>query len=248
VNDTADRTKPYRSRVGADVCLWRAPLDLSESELGDLATCLSAEERQRADRYHRPADRTRFVAARGWLRHLLAGQLLCTPAEVRMVKSDRGKPRVAGSDLCFSAARSRGMAIYATSWRGEIGVDVEEIRPSADFDGLAERFFSPAEQRRLACLAPAQRMVATFQCWTCKEAYVKATGGGLRFPLHTVDTWVGRGRPALVSGWSIEPVSVAPGCVAAVATGVVRRAKMARPRLTPIPLDLAQRFPKKGGR
>jgi 4'-phosphopantetheinyl transferase len=126
-------------------------------------------------------------------------------------------------------------------------VDVEEIRPSSDFDGLAARFFSPAEQRRLSSLAPAQRMVATFQCWTCKEAYGKATGVGLSFPLLTVDTWVGDGRPALVSGWSVEAVAVAPGFVGAVATGVVRRAEMGRPRLTPPPLDLAQMFLEKGG-
>jgi 4'-phosphopantetheinyl transferase len=214
--------------------------------LGDLATCLSAEERQRADRYHRPGDRARFVAARGWLRHLLAPQLLCTAAEVRLVWGDGRKPRVAGSDLYFNGARSRDTAVYATSWRGEIGVDVEEIRSSADLEGLAARFFSPAEQRRLAYLAPAKRMVATIQCWTCKEAYVKATGDGFTFPLPTVETWVGGGRPALVSGWFVEPVAVAPGFVAAVATRAGCRAEFGRTRRTPPPLNLAHRFSKKG--
>jgi 4'-phosphopantetheinyl transferase len=208
VNDTAFRSRSHQSRDSADLCLWSAPLDLSASAVGDLATCLSAEEHQRADRYYRPADRTRFVAARGWLRHLLAGQLVCTPAEVRLVK---------------------------------------DIRPSSDLDGFAARFFSPAEQRRLSSLAPAQRMVATFQCWTCKEAYGKATGDGLSFPLRTVDTWVGDGRPALVSGWSVEAFAVAPGFVGAVAAGVVRRAETGQPRLTPPPLDVAQMFLKKGG-
>jgi hypothetical protein len=145
VNNIVLRAMPHKSRAGDDLCLWSAPLDLSDSALGDLETCLSAEERQRADRYYRPADRARFVAARGWLRHLLATQLVCTPAEIRLVTDVRGKPRVAGSALHFSAARSRGTAVFATSWRGEIGVDVEEIRPSSDsdVDGLTAGFFSP---------------------------------------------------------------------------------------------------------
>jgi hypothetical protein len=65
VKDTALRARSCQSRDGADVCLWSAPLDLSDPAMRDLATSLSAKERPRADRYYRPADRTRFVAGRG---------------------------------------------------------------------------------------------------------------------------------------------------------------------------------------
>lgn len=182
-----------------------------------MAECLSSEERQRASRFHRPLDRARFLAGRGWLRRLLAREMLCAPGEVRIVTGDVGKPRLACGNLRFNAARSAGIAFYATSWRMEVGVDVEAIRPAANVDEIAARLFSPAEQRALASLPPAQRMEASFQCWTRKEAYVKGVGAGLSFPLRTVDVWA-RGRPrTVVSGWSIHQVNLVPGFAAAVA-------------------------------
>jgi 4'-phosphopantetheinyl transferase len=204
-------------QAGARLSLWWAPLDLSASALGDLAACLSSEERGRADRFCRPVDREHFVAARGWLRHLLASRLHCSPCDISIVTGEHGKPRLACSDLSFSAARRANIALYATSWRIEVGVDVEAIRASADIDGLATRFMSPAEQRALASLPPAQRPAAFFQCWTRKEAYVKGIGTGLSFPLREIDVWDGDRRPATVSGWSVHQVDVAPGFAAAVA-------------------------------
>ena len=94
------------SQAGARLSLWWAPLDISTSALRGLAACLSSEERRRADRFHRPLDRGRFLAARGWLRHLLASQLGCAPGDITIVTGDRGKPRLACSDLSFSASRT----------------------------------------------------------------------------------------------------------------------------------------------
>jgi 4'-phosphopantetheinyl transferase len=220
----ASRTPPRLRRMycdpqpGAHVSLWWAPLDVPAAAWQGLAACLSAEEWRRADRFHRQIDRRRFVAARGWLRGLLSSQLHCAPGEVRIVTSDRGKPRLANSDLCFSAARSAGTALYATRSTMEVGVDVEAIRATADVEGIAARFFSQAEQRALASLPRGQRPEASFQCWTCKEAYGKCIGAGLSFPLRTVDTWVSGDQPTTVSGWSVHNVDVAPGFAAAVAS------------------------------
>src|SRR5262249_37272084 len=153
-----------------------------------------------------PIDRARFLAARGWLRHLLASQVRSTPDDIAIVTSDRGKPRLACSDLSFSAARTASIALYATSWRMEVGVDIEAIRATTDIDGIAARFMSPAEQRALASVNASQRIVALFQCWTRKEAYVKGIGTGLSFGLEDVDVWDGGRGPATVSGWSIHQV------------------------------------------
>lgn len=201
----------------APLALWWAPLDVSSSTLRGLAACLSPEERASADRFRRPCLRERFLAARGWLRYLLGSQLCCAPSEVQIVTSDGGKPRLARSVLQFSASRSAGIALYATSWRMEVGVDVEAIRATADVDGIAARFFSRAEQRALESLAPPQRLAACFQCWTRKEAYVKGIGAGLSIPLPTVDVWIGGHQPARVFGWTVHQVDLAPGFAAAAA-------------------------------
>jgi 4'-phosphopantetheinyl transferase len=205
------------SQTAACPSLWWAPLDVSASALRGLAACLSAEERQRADRFRRPVERRRFLAARGWLRRLLASQLRCGPSEIPIVADDGGKPALAGSQLSFSSSRTAGVALYATSWRMEVGVDVEAIQAIADTDGMVARYLSPAEQRDLASLPPARRHAAFFQCWTRKEAYVKGIGTGLSFPLRDVDVWDGgRGRVTF-SGWSIHQLEIAPGLAAAVA-------------------------------
>jgi 4'-phosphopantetheinyl transferase len=197
--------------------LWLAPLDLPASSLRNLTACLSPEEKERAAGYRRRLERDRFAAARGWLRRLLAAQLLCAPAEVRFQGGDGVKPRVESSDLRFSASRSEDVSLFATSWKTEVGVDIEAIGVTTDVEAIAARFFSPGERRALASLPADRRRPASFQCWTCKEAYVKGVGAGLAFPIETIDSWSGGGGPASVSSWTIHQVEVGSGFAAAVA-------------------------------
>jgi 4'-phosphopantetheinyl transferase len=199
------------------VALWRAPLDVAPATLARLESHLSAEERLRAQRLRRPRDRGRFVAARGWLRQLLGGELDVAPEDVQIVISDMGKPVLPDSDLGFSSAHSGGLALYATSRATDVGVDVEAVLPGIDLDDLARKFLSPAEQVELASLPGTERLTATCQAWACKEAYGKAIGAGLHFPLQTCDVWTATREPALVGGCTVHQVDVAPGYVAAVA-------------------------------
>jgi 4'-phosphopantetheinyl transferase len=199
--------------------LWWAPLDIAERALEALADPLPSAERDRADRYEHPVDRARFVASRGWLRLVLAHELGIAPADVQVVAGDNGKPMLDQGDLRFSASRSAGFALIATSWTTEVGVDVEEIAPALDIDvdGLASRFFTPNEQRAMAALTPTQRRRATVACWTRKEAYVKGTGAGIGFPMHTIDVWNDGAPRVSVEGWTIDQVDIDPGFAASVA-------------------------------
>jgi 4'-phosphopantetheinyl transferase len=205
------------TQSAAPLSLWSAPLDLRPSLLKELEDCISADEFERAGRYRQPLDRDRFVASRGWLRRLLASQLRGDAHDVRFTTREGGKPMLVDSDLRFNASRSAGVALYATSWTNEVGVDIEQIRDIADVDGFAERFFSPAERSGLAALAPADRLAASFQCWAHKEAYLKGLGTGLTVPLQTLDTWSGDAAHSTVDGWSIHQVDAGFGFAAAVA-------------------------------
>jgi 4'-phosphopantetheinyl transferase len=199
------------------VRVWWAPLDLRGAALHSVASCLSAEEQRHACRFHRTRDRTRFEAARGWQRRLLARELGCAATDVPIVTDAGGKPRVAGRDLHFSAARSGALAVYATSWDMDVGVDVEEIRPVDELRGIAARFFTRAEQHDLLSLPPAERLAALFDCWTHKEAYVKGTGAGLASPIDTADVWRDGSHAARVAGWSIHRIDLTGEYAAAVA-------------------------------
>lgn len=212
--------EPGAPGVSAGPALWWAPLDVSAPVLRSLVADLSAEERGRADRLARPLDRRRFLAARGWLRRLLAGELGCPPDQISIV-AEGGKPRLARPDVFFNTARSAGLAVYATSRAVEVGVDIELIAVGADLDGVAARCFSAAERRALDAVPPARRRSAQYQCWTFKEAYAKGIGTGLSFPLDSIDVWVGPGQRSTVSGWTVDPVDLAPEYAVAVAGAAV---------------------------
>jgi 4'-phosphopantetheinyl transferase len=207
---------PGLMRRSAIALRW-APLDVSPALLAQLRAHLSTEERVRAARFRRPRARDRFIAARGWLRRLLGDELCCAAEDVPIVTPDTGKPEVAGSELCFSASHSRDLALYAIGMSTDVGVDVEAVRPRTDVERLAARFFTEAERLALASVPAGERLAAGVQVWACKEAYGKATGCGLGFPLHTVEVWTASGEPTLVADWSVHEVDLTAGFAAAVA-------------------------------
>jgi 4'-phosphopantetheinyl transferase len=206
--------------VEQPVAVWSCPLDLPEAAHRRLTRCLATDELDRADHLHQALDRERFLAARGWRRHVLAGQLGCAPEDVEFVVGEHGKPSVVGSDLRFSASRSAALALLAAGWGIEVGVDLEAITDTVDTDGVANRFFTKFERAALAAVPAApRRRTAFFDCWTRKEAYAKAIGIGLRLALDSVDVWAGDERPVIVGGWAVRGLAIAdpPGFAAAVA-------------------------------
>jgi 4'-phosphopantetheinyl transferase len=213
---------------GGEVRVWSAHLDRLPAAL--LARSLSADEQERARRFHFERDRRRFAAARGLLRHLLGGYLGLDPARLRLRYGPWGKPSLAEDEgLRFNVSHSGGRALLAFAWRLDVGVDVERIRPVPEAEDLARRYFSPREGADLLRLAEGERQAAFFRCWTRKEAFVKATGDGLSRPLAAFDVTLAPGEPARllrVDGepdaarrfW-IEDVSPAPDFAGALAVG-----------------------------
>lgn len=164
--------------------VWSNPLDVPDSALRELLESLCCNERDRAHRFVFASDRRRFIAARGTLRALLGAYLKCEPGELEFAYGAHGKPALAGHEtLQFNVAHSQGVALYAFTRNRAVGVDIERTRPIPDAEQLAGRFFSPEENSVLQALEPAERDDGFLACWTRKEAYIKATGSGLSFPL-----------------------------------------------------------------
>ncbi|MGH8771500.1 MAG: 4'-phosphopantetheinyl transferase family protein, partial [Burkholderiales bacterium] len=164
-------------KLAADqVDVWQASL----GALPDLKAVLSPDELQRAARFHFEKDSRNFIAARGWLRTLLARYLDTTPASLSFDYGTRGKPALSGGgDLRFNLSHSHDLALLAVTKKRELGVDVEFMKESTAGPEIAERFFSAAEVAELRALPGEQQRVAFFAGWTRKEAYIKATGAGL---------------------------------------------------------------------
>ena len=129
--------------------------------------------------------------------------------------------------LCFNLSHSHGIALYAITCGREIGIDIEYFRPDVEVEKLAERFFSPREAAVLRALPEHLRKEGFFNCWTRKEAYIKAEGKGMSIPLSAFDVSLTPGEPAALlrteshpqetSRWSLQALSPEPGYTAALA-------------------------------
>jgi 4'-phosphopantetheinyl transferase len=218
------------SLAATDVHIWRASLEQAADAVKDLRQLLSADEQARADRFHFARDRGHFTVARASLRRLLGQYLGIAPAEIQFTYADRGKPQLPFEPvpkLKFNLAHSGGLALYAFTNIGEIGVDLEHIRPEFTGDDIARRFFSATEVARLDQLPVAARALAFFNCWTRKEAFIKAKGIGLSLALDQFDVTLGPDEPAALlstswdpheaARWSLRSLDVGSGFVGAVA-------------------------------
>ncbi len=218
-----------------DVHIWCAPLDLPEPDIERLAGALAADERQRAARFHFERGRRHFIAGRATLRVLLAAYLHVEPSHVALQYGRHGKPALvdaasqapATAPLRFNVSHSDGLAVYAFTRGRHIGIDVERLRPIDDGERIAARFFSPAEHAQLRTVPAHQFDEAFFNCWTRKEAFVKATGEGLARSLSDFDVSLLPGEPARLTRtaphphealrWTLQALDPAVGYVAALA-------------------------------
>jgi len=145
-----------------------------------LATLLSPEEQQRAERFRFSHLRERFRIGRGMLRTLLAAYCKVAPEALRFAYSEYSKPSLPEFPNCsFNVSHSGDLWACAIGTGAPLGIDIEHIRPLPDRDALARRFFAPAEHQAINSYAEADRAAAFYRCWTRKEAYLKALGFGL---------------------------------------------------------------------
>jgi len=221
--------------AGGTVEVVSVRLDAELSAASELVQWLSDDERLRARRFVFERDRYRYIVGRAQLRKFLALRLGVQPDAVELVYGRHGKPalsrRFAGLELHFNIAHSEDVAVYAFSREREIGVDVEAVREMEDADEIAARFFSRSENDAYRALDPRERALGFFNCWTRKEAFIKAIGDGLCYPLGRFDVSLTPGVPAKIlriedtpgddSGWWLESFVPVPGFVAAVVTGNV---------------------------
>ncbi len=204
------------------IAVRTARLDADTTRIASWHALLDEDERARAARLRRAIDRDRFIARRALLRILLARELGRRPEEITYAIGNHGKPMVATTtDLRFSTSHSHGLWLCAVARGIEVGCDVERIDPALADPAVAERLFAPGERLRLSALAPADHAQGFFACWTRKEAFVKALGLGLSYPLDAFEVTCGPDVPArLVSGgdgWALHAFAPEPGYCAAVA-------------------------------
>src|SRR5882762_651341 len=218
--------------TGQDIDLVVTRLAAVPEAVRASAALLSDAERHRARRFAFARDARRFIVARARLRELLAARLGVGAESIELEYGAHGKPalsrRFAGAALHFNLSHCGDVAAYAFAWGHAIGIDLEAVRVISDADDIAARYFSPRENTTYRALNPRDRPLGFFNCWTRKEAFVKALGDGLSIPLDRFDVTLAPGEPAKVlrventpgdsSGWRLGSFCPAGGYVAAIAS------------------------------
>ena len=207
-----------------EVHLWALDLDPGPTEAARRTAATTGAERERASRFRRPQDASRFLSAHGALRLILSDALECNPHALCFGERSKGKPYLEGAPLEFNLSHSGNVALVVVSWARQVGVDVEQLRPMPDLDSLAPRVCNERELASIMGLAQADRERAFFALWTRKEALAKATGEGIAAVFRND----GDPPAAMDNGWTLVEVNDLPGyaaCVAAEGAGwrLVRR-------------------------
>lgn len=183
-----------------EIHVWCFPLDGSALPVTALAALLSADERDRAARFHFEKDRSHYVIAHAVLRQLLSRYTQHAPEQFQFDIGPNGKPSLptayGGDRLQFNLSHSHNRALCAVANHRDLGVDLEWIRPLDDLEKIVDKFFSQSEREQLFQLEANLRLTAFYHCWTRKEAYIKACGAGLSLPLDQFDVALLPGQPA----------------------------------------------------
>lgn len=202
-----------------EVHIFSADLDLED--YADFAL-LSAEESERALRFHSPLHRQRFIAAHSLLRKILSLYTNTPAHEIIFAHAEKKKPflQSPGTSLQFNLAHSEQMAVYALTMKHAIGVDIEKIKQSWP-ENVAGRFFNPKEYEDLLVLSEEKRSEHFYRVWARKEAIVKAIGKGLSHPLADFQVSINDDFETVMidnESWSLLPLALHPGFQAAAAT------------------------------
>jgi 4'-phosphopantetheinyl transferase len=205
-----------------ELVLIATGLDVGRDRLDAMRKTFSTREEERFASFATDSLRSLWGAARGTLREVLGRALRCDPSDVQFRYGPHGKPYVPASALRFNISHSGALALIALS-RVEVGADVELPRPRRS-DAIARRFYAPGEIERLFAETDAEsRADAFFRLWTCKEAFLKATGEGLSRSTRSYEiafspprlVWA-TGIPDAAHRYSVHPVEVGDPYRAAV--------------------------------
>lgn len=223
--------------AGMEADVWL--LDISGVSEGELTLALLDEnERGRAERFVREADRIRYIAAHTAVRVLLGERLGVDARRLRFTRepcpgcgAPHGRPALDLSPRPLHFSLSHGGSVVAVAAAAvPVGVDTEPLPQRAAIADIAG-MLHPAEQADLAeaeALGSPRHAAVLARIWVRKEAYLKGIGTGLSRDL-AADYLGGSARAAGPEGWSVldlEPrvadhaAAVALRTVAAPAVGL----------------------------
>lgn len=191
------------------VIVWRINLSHLDPDQSFYYRFLDDEEIVKSKRFYFEKDQKRYVQSHAILRLILRDMLDQSPRSIQFITNSYGKPylsnRSGGREVFFNISHSQSGLLIAVSESIECGVDIEFQRDDFPSTEIAEHFFSKNEFQAYSALPEDQRIEAFFNCWTRKEAFIKAKGMGLSIPLGSFDVTLVPGEAARLIHSSLDP-------------------------------------------
>jgi 4'-phosphopantetheinyl transferase len=212
------------------VHVWAWDYQCSGEDLYQFIAHLSSDEQVRMQGFRFEQDRTRYAVSHAILRILLGRYRGVLPSSIAFDRNECGKPGLVPDlglpEIAFNLSHTTRIGILAVAAGLVVGADVEEVRPVEA--GTAEKYFSARELAALKTLNSEDWLQGFYNCWTRKEAIVKAEGVGLHARLDAFDVSLAphqgaallevRADAGIHSGWHLAELRPALGCVGALAT------------------------------
>ena len=212
---------------------WLALADVPDDAWTLWLAVLNAEERVRAERFPRAADRQQFIAAHGLLRAILSHFNPGAPRDWLFMTKPQGKPTLHPmhglQGIDFNISHTDGAVACAIARGCAIGVDIEPEDSAGNHLDIAETYFAPAECALLRAAPAAERTALFLHLWTLKEAYAKASGQGLSlaldrfaFSLSPITISFADAHPGDPRCWQFDSIACASGHRLSIAVNTTR--------------------------
>lgn len=183
--------KDFNQNLDGEIHLWSALLDQPDEIINRFYSVLSEEEKYRINKYKFKFLRDRQTVSIGLIKSLISNYLNIKTEEINFVQNKYGKPSLHPElneiDLQFNVSHSEHLGMFAFTTGQELGLDVESIQETPNLNEIIDMCFSDFEKEWFYKSEPGLQEELFYKVWTGKEAFIKAIGTGLSFPLKEIE-------------------------------------------------------------
>ena len=152
---------------------------------------LTEEEKDKAEKIIIKEVKYRNILSRVITKKILANYLDKKLNRIHYCYNRFGKPGLSSEinpmNLNFNISHSGDLGIIAISKNNPVGIDIEQILELNDLDNLMDLIFTESEIKQIDLLDHFDKTKMFYKIWTAKEAFVKAIGQGLSFPVKNIE-------------------------------------------------------------
>ena len=150
--------------------VWSIDLRTYEKQESTMRNFLDQTETKKADLFRFEHLRKNYILSHGILRQLLSAYLNKDPLDISFCYGPFGKPYLLNKAIHFNMSHSSDRVLYAFSFKQEVGIDIEYIKPHLSLKDLPLSVLSIKEQHKIRNLPLHEQKTAFYKKWTEKEA------------------------------------------------------------------------------